>query len=126
MGEVNLTCDAWQASNTEGYFAVTGHWIEVSIPAQWELKSALLGFTCVSNAHNGKRLGQVLFKVLVRVGIEHKVCEPNFTPLSVPKVLIRLAMLPVTMHPTTQQCFVRWPLASRLKQGRYITGDQGK
>lgn len=28
QGEVSLTCDAWQASNTDGYFAVTAHWIE--------------------------------------------------------------------------------------------------
>lgn len=73
-GEVNVTCDAWQASNTDGYFAVTGHWIEESTPTEWELKSALLGFTRVSNAHNGERLGQALFKIFKRVGIEHKVC----------------------------------------------------
>ncbi|KAG6883164.1 hypothetical protein C0995_012812, partial [Termitomyces sp. Mi166 len=44
-GEVNLTCDAWQAGNTDGYFAITGHWIEETAPMQWELKSALVGFT---------------------------------------------------------------------------------
>ena len=58
-----MTCDAWQASNIDGYFAMTGHWIEESVPTKWELKSALLGFTRVSNAHNGERLGQALFKV---------------------------------------------------------------
>jgi hypothetical protein len=72
-GQVNLTCDAWQASNTDGYFAVTGHWIEETTPTQWSLKSSLLGFTRVSSAHNGKRLGQVLFKILTRVGITSKV-----------------------------------------------------
>ena len=35
-GEISLTCDAWQASNTDGYFAVTGHWIEESRPGVWE------------------------------------------------------------------------------------------
>ncbi|KAF8802672.1 hypothetical protein BYT27DRAFT_7029304, partial [Phlegmacium glaucopus] len=59
-GEVNLTCDAWQASNTDGYFAVTGHWIEETMPTQWELKSSLLGFMQLSNAHNGERLGQAV------------------------------------------------------------------
>jgi hypothetical protein len=72
---VNITCDGWQASNTDGYFAVMGHWIEESIPTKWELKSNLLGFTRVSNAHNGERLGQVLFKVIKRVGVEDKVCN---------------------------------------------------
>jgi hypothetical protein len=42
---------------------MTGYWIEKSTPTKWELKSALLNFTQVSNAHNGERLGQVLFKV---------------------------------------------------------------
>jgi hypothetical protein len=69
-----MTCDAWQASNTDGYFAVTGHWIEEATPTQWELKSALLGFMQLSNAHNGERLGQALYKVIKRVNIVHKVC----------------------------------------------------
>jgi hypothetical protein len=77
-GKINLTCDAWQAGNTEGYFAVTGHWIEESTPSHWELKSALLGFTQVNNAHNGKRLGQALFKIVERVGIEHKVSTASY------------------------------------------------
>jgi hypothetical protein len=72
-GQVSLTCDAWQASNTDGYFAVTGHWIEESTPTQWQLKTSLLGFTRVNNAHNGVWLGQILFKVIQRVGIENKV-----------------------------------------------------
>lgn len=73
QGEVSLTCDAWQASNTDGYFAVTAHWIEQLIPGKWELKSALIGFTRLNNAHNGERLGQALLKIVKRVRIEHKV-----------------------------------------------------
>jgi len=72
-GAINVTCDRWQASNTDGYFAVTGHWIEENIPTVWELKSALLGFTKLNNARNSKRLGGALFKVLDHVGIVHKV-----------------------------------------------------
>ena len=41
-GKINLTCDAWQASNTDGYFVVTGHWVEEIVPTQWEIKTALL------------------------------------------------------------------------------------
>ncbi|KAG0693346.1 hypothetical protein DFH29DRAFT_1007373 [Suillus ampliporus] len=26
-GRINLTCDAWQASNVDGYFAITGSWV---------------------------------------------------------------------------------------------------
>jgi len=72
-GEVSFTCDAWQASNTDGYFAVTAHWTRESTPTKWELKSAIIGFTRLNNAHNGVRLGQALFKIIKRVGLEYKV-----------------------------------------------------
>ena len=72
-GEISLTCDAWQASNTDGYFAVTGHWIEESRPGVWEIHSALLGFTRLNNAHNGRQLGGALFKIVDRLGIAHRV-----------------------------------------------------
>ena len=72
-GKVNLTYDTWQASNMDGYFAVTGHWIEETMPTQWELKSGLLGFTQLSNAHNGEQLGQALYKIIKWVSIAHKV-----------------------------------------------------
>ena len=72
-GCVNLTCDTWQASNTDGYFTMTGHWIKEPQPGVWELHSALLGFVCLNNAHNGVHLGQALFKVVCHVRIEHKV-----------------------------------------------------
>lgn len=72
-GEISNTCDAWQASNTDGYFAVSGHWIEEPSPGVWHLESALLGFTRLNNSHNGQRLGQVLFKIVDRLSIAHKV-----------------------------------------------------
>jgi len=76
-GKVSLTCDAWQASNVDGYFAVTGSWIEEE-PGngpnrQWELQMVLLGFTQLNSAHNSVWLGQALFKIVSRAGIGHKV-----------------------------------------------------
>ena len=44
-GEISLTCNAWQASNSDGYFAVSSHWVEEPSPGVWKLESALLGFT---------------------------------------------------------------------------------
>jgi len=73
MGKVSLMCDTWQASNTDAYFAVTGHWIEEPMAGVWKKQSALLSFTWLNNAHNGKCLGQALFKIAACVGIEHKV-----------------------------------------------------
>ncbi|KAG6894635.1 hypothetical protein C0992_005301, partial [Termitomyces sp. T32_za158] len=67
LREVSMTCDAWQAGNINSYFAVTGHWIEETAPMQWELKSVLLGFTRLCNAHNGERLGQALFELVNQI-----------------------------------------------------------
>ncbi len=58
---------------TDGYFAVTGHWIEEVAEQEWKLQSALLGFVRLNNSHNGLRLGQALYKVVARYGIQHKV-----------------------------------------------------
>jgi len=52
---------------------VTGHWVEEEALGVWKVESALLGFTRLNNAHNGKRLGQALFKIVKRVRITHKV-----------------------------------------------------
>jgi hypothetical protein len=82
QGEVSLTCDAWQAGNTDGFFAVTAHWIKLigePTPGTWELKSALIGFTRLNNAHNGVQLGQALFKIVRQVGIEHKVSKATLS-----------------------------------------------
>jgi hypothetical protein len=73
-GEISLTDDCWQASNSDAYFAVTGHWVEERVKDKWTLEHALLGFTQMNTAHNGVRLGQALFKICNRLGIVHKVC----------------------------------------------------
>lgn len=72
-GEISLTCDAWQASNTDGYFAVTGHWVEEQAPGKWKLKHALFGCMLMNMAHNGVRLGQALYKICDHLKIVHKV-----------------------------------------------------
>ena len=114
-GEVNLTCDAWQASNTDAYFAVTGHWVEESKPGSWELQSAVLGLTQLNNAHHGRRLGQALFKICDRVGIAHKVF---FSMLYLKELTCfhRLDTLPVTMLPTMIPCLESLPTASSMGQ----------
>lgn len=92
-GEISLTCDAWQASNTDGYFAVSGHWVEEPSPGVWKVESALLGFTRLNNSHNGRRLGQALFKIVDRLGIAHKV-----TLYSLLCVFLAHAILDRTYH----------------------------
>ena len=86
-GSVSLTCDAWQANTADGYFAVTGSWIEEVSEGHWEQQSALLGFVRMNSAHNGRRLGTALFKVCNRLDIAHKIgwvtCDnaSNNTPM---------------------------------------------
>ena len=72
-GEISLTCDAWQASNADAYFAITSHWIEEKAPDEWVEHEALFGFTQMNSAHNGVRLGQALYAICNRLGIVHKV-----------------------------------------------------
>jgi hypothetical protein len=72
-GLVSLACDAWQASNADAYFAITGHWIEEPTFGSWEVQSVLFGFTKLRNAHNGKKLGGTLFWIAERLNIVHKV-----------------------------------------------------
>ena len=77
-GEVSLTCDAWQASTADGYFAVTSHWIEETPSADWMLEHTLFGFTQMNTAHDGVRLGQALFKICDRLHIVHKAGLPSY------------------------------------------------
>jgi hypothetical protein len=72
-GSISLTCDAWQASNTDGYFAVTGLWIKEISPGCGKQHLALFGFVRMNSTHNGHRLGTALFKVCKWLGIAHKV-----------------------------------------------------
>ncbi|TFY77500.1 hypothetical protein EWM64_g6510 [Hericium alpestre] len=72
-GRISLTCDCWQASNVDAYFAVTAHWIEEDAHGTWQLQAGIIGFTRLNSAHTGLRLGQALFKVVLHVSIAHKV-----------------------------------------------------
>ncbi|KAM5545613.1 hypothetical protein V8D89_000651 [Ganoderma adspersum] len=60
-GKINLTCDTWQAENTDGYFAVTGHWVEEEsrdsgARTEWTIKSSLFGFIRMNCSHDRRQL----------------------------------------------------------------------
>ncbi|KAJ7305436.1 hypothetical protein DFH08DRAFT_825124 [Mycena albidolilacea] len=73
---MDIPARATEASNTDGYYAITGHWMEETTPGVWALREALLGFTHMNNAHHGIRLGQTLFKIVERLGITNCVGIP--------------------------------------------------
>ena len=77
-GEISLTCDSWTAGNGDGFFAVTGHWIEEVSPTEWVEREALFGFTPMNTSHSGVHLGQALYKVCQRLGVVHKVHHQSF------------------------------------------------
>ena len=70
---MSLTCDAWQASNANGYFAIIAHWIDEMTPVKWELQTALIGFTYLNNAHNSYHLVHILFKIIQCLDLKQKV-----------------------------------------------------
>ncbi|ESK81374.1 hat family dimerization domain-containing protein [Moniliophthora roreri MCA 2997] len=75
-GQISLTCDAWDAENNDAYFATTAHWIDETMTSSltiWKLCMALIGFVRLTGSHSGERLGQTLFKVVRRVGIEKRI-----------------------------------------------------
>ena len=55
------------------YFAITGHWIEEHTPGEWTPEHALLGFAQMNCSHSGNRLGQMLYTIVSRLRIVHKV-----------------------------------------------------
>ena len=116
-GEINLTCDAWQADNTDAYFAVTGHWIEERTPGVWSLEHALLGFAQMNCSHSGAHLGQMLYKIVNRLHIVHKVRTPFSSRCFAHLYLkYRSVMLLVIMRRTTRRCCKnsRAAISSRL------------
>ncbi len=72
-GAVNLTCDMWQASTVDGYFAVTGLWIEEKVPGEWKLETTPFRFVRLNYTHTRKRLREALYRVVARLKIKHKV-----------------------------------------------------
>lgn len=54
---------------------------------------SLFGFVRLNNAHNGKRLGGALFKIVDRLGIAHKVGALQLLPLVGSQKRNRLGML---------------------------------
>jgi hypothetical protein len=92
---------------------ITAHWIDKRVTEMavvWELKMSIIRFLRMKS-HTGKCLGQALFKVCERVGIEKKVsgyrpvigpCNADSSSSLLPLTMTtRLAMSLWIMHRTT-------------------------
>ena len=125
QGQISLTCDARQASNTDGYFAITRSWIEEGTPHVWTLWMGILAFIQLNNSHNSIHLGQALYKAVQCQDVTHKVHNvalylftfPNHTDY------IRLDTSPVTTLPTITWWWQNLPVSSHLKLANHLTGQ---
>jgi len=68
-GHVSLTFDGWTSKIMTAYLAVTGHWLT----EDWKLHSELLSFSELEGSHSGENIGEELYNVLKKYGINHKV-----------------------------------------------------
>ena len=89
------------------------HWIEESTLAKWELKSGLIGFMWLNNAHNGESLSQALFKVIKQVRIEKHV---SVILMDVPSnLLFAIKVGHITCDNASNNSTMMKELAMRLK-----------
>ena len=63
---INLTLDAWTASNKLPFLAITAHWMTID----FELVSTLIGFERLRGSHTAENMTVAIMKVLRMYGIE--------------------------------------------------------
>ena len=121
-------CDAWQADNTDTYFAVTGHWVEERTADVWTLEHALLGFAQMNCSHSGAHLGQMLYNIVNQLEIVHKVRTCTFSSHRLDHLVLgyRLATLRVIMQRTTPPCCRNSRDAINLRPGLLLMSNAGR
>ena len=68
-GKLCLTSDLWSSITTDGYLAITVHFID----KQWVLQKRVLSFSFMPPPHSGVALNAKVFSILEEWGIENKV-----------------------------------------------------
>ena len=98
----------------DGFITVTEHWIDESgnDGTKWELRNAIFAFTKLNNAHHGKRLGQVLYKVTEHLAITESVSLSAFLSALYSNVFRSVSSL-ATTRKITEQCCVSLPHYSK-------------
>ena len=66
---INLTLDAWTASNKIPFLAITAHWMTTD----FELVSTLIGFERLRGSHTAENMTVAIMKVLQMYGIEDHI-----------------------------------------------------
>lgn len=68
MGRICLTADLWTSIATDGYLAVTAHYVD----NDWVLRKKVLNFCFMPPPHNGVALSEKFYTILVDWGIDNK------------------------------------------------------
>ncbi|XP_022017274.1 zinc finger BED domain-containing protein RICESLEEPER 2 [Helianthus annuus] len=68
-GRVCLTTDLWSSITTDGYMALTAHYVDEN----WVLRKKVLNFKVIPPPHSGKILAEYMINFLADWGIQKKV-----------------------------------------------------
>jgi hypothetical protein len=72
VGALQFTTDIWSDRRRQSYICVTVHWLAYERPTEKQnlaLKSSLLAFHPITGNHTGRRIAEVVFKLLQRAGV---------------------------------------------------------
>jgi hypothetical protein len=67
VGALQFTSDIWSDQCRQSYICVTVHWIAYERPTEQQslvLKSSFLAFHPITGQHTGRRIAEVIFKLL--------------------------------------------------------------
>jgi hypothetical protein len=66
---LSIAYDCWTSPNNHSFLAVVGYFID----ARWNLREVLLGFEPFQGAHTGRNMGDAVYDVLVRYGVQDRL-----------------------------------------------------
>ena len=94
----------------------------------WTLEHALLGFAQMNCSHSSAQLGQMLYNIVNRLEIVHKVRTCTFSSHCLDHLVLRyrLAMLCVIMRRTTPPCCKNSRDAINLRPGLLLMSNAGR
>jgi hypothetical protein len=67
--KISIAYDTWTSPNNYAFLAVVGYFID----KDWKLREVLLGFEHLVGRHIGRNIGDKVYNVLVRYGVQDKV-----------------------------------------------------
>ena len=69
LGMISLTGDLWTSITTDGYLAITVHFID----KEWVLQKRVLDFSFVAPPHTGVAISEKVYSILEEWGLEKKI-----------------------------------------------------